>query len=259
VPRAAKNNNKVVEFARTLSEFCRMNGNQRLALSRQQCVLFLRQRGLQYAEQMAGAMDKNNDGMCDFKEILVQIMTVGNSNAGPRDTAKLLFDGYDRDKSVRNFSSFCPILFTLFTTLISILFTLLTTLISIFNIVYFRFNILGHARNERGIFYFLFFLFFFFLILLFPFSFFRARSTLTFFSSSFHSRLHLHGRCWNWSPESEEAVLNQTRSWFGKCTGKDLKGTGLVLTLMETAKLLLMNFIMLLKPPEIQETAFRWS
>ena len=45
------------------------------------------------------AMDKNNDGMCDFKEILIGICQIGNSNGGPRDTAKLLFDGYDRDKS----------------------------------------------------------------------------------------------------------------------------------------------------------------
>ena len=56
VPRACKNNNKVVRFARELSDFCRMNGQQRLALSRQQCILFLQKQGLTAAEQMASGM-----------------------------------------------------------------------------------------------------------------------------------------------------------------------------------------------------------
>ena len=56
VPRACKNNNKVNRFARELSDFCRMNGLQRLALSREQCTFFLTKQGITAAEQLASGM-----------------------------------------------------------------------------------------------------------------------------------------------------------------------------------------------------------
>ena len=99
VPRAARNKHKITQLARDLIGFCRQNGIQRLTLNRQQCLQFLSIREIPNAQHVVAAIDKNNDGQCDFREIVIGIVTAGNINAGPIDQAKLLFDSYDNDKS----------------------------------------------------------------------------------------------------------------------------------------------------------------
>jgi len=99
IPTAAKRGNKIKRIARELIAFCRQNGVLKLALTRQQCSQFFISRDIPNAKHVVAAIDKNNDGVCDFREIVIGAVTAGDAKAGPMHSAKLLFDSYDNDKS----------------------------------------------------------------------------------------------------------------------------------------------------------------
>ena len=97
VPHVAKKQHKVAEIAKELAKFCQRSGVQRLALSSNVLVQFLQNRGIgAHAQHLARAMDKNNDGQCDFKEIVIGIVNYANPEV--RSKAKLMFDSFDLDK-----------------------------------------------------------------------------------------------------------------------------------------------------------------
>ena len=92
---------KIDFIAQRLEGFCISNSVTTLSLTGALVLSFLMENGVSPAQApfQAKIMDMNNDGVCDFREIVATCMRFQDPSQKPKANAEMLFQHYDQDQN----------------------------------------------------------------------------------------------------------------------------------------------------------------
>ena len=140
--KVKRNEQYLSQIAAALAQFCLTHKQERLVLPTEIAADFLVEHGVNgdLKKHITSAMDRNNDGECDFREIAVAIFRF--KDGGDRAMMELMFESFDKDKNktlskleVRARAVLCC--FVLFCLFIKFHFFCLTKLIHFFFLLFF--------------------------------------------------------------------------------------------------------------------------
>ena len=97
--KVTRNEQYLSQIAAALAQFCLTHKQERLVLPTEIAADFLVEHGVNgdLKKHITSAMDNNNDGECDFREIAVAIFRF--KDGGDRAMMELMFESFDKDKS----------------------------------------------------------------------------------------------------------------------------------------------------------------